>query len=98
MANPDDASITKTIITLGHALNLKVIAEGVETMDHQEFLTDEGCDEVQGFRYSKPIPEVEFMEFINNYSGDLKDFWSVIIYRESWKSCRDALIVYSWNL
>lgn len=72
--NADDAAIAKTIISLGHSLNLKVIAEGVETREHQQFLQDEGCDEVQGFRYSKPVPEDEFWQFVQNYNGDLDAF------------------------
>ena len=48
--------IARTIITLGHSLNLQVIAEGVETSDHEAFLREEGCDEVQGFKYSQPLP------------------------------------------
>ena len=71
---PDDASITQTIITLGHSLNLSVIAEGVETIEHEQFLINEGCDEVQGFRYSKAIPHDEFVEFCKNYNGDLASF------------------------
>lgn len=70
----DDASIAKTIIALGHSLNLKVIAEGVETTEHENFLIREGCDEVQGFRYSKAIPNDKFIEFCKNYNGDLKSF------------------------
>ncbi len=72
--NADDAAITKTIVALGHSLNLKIIAEGVETRDHEEFLRVEGCDEVQGFRYSKPVPEDIFIAFIKNYDGDLSSF------------------------
>ncbi len=72
--NPDDASITRTIITLGHSLNLKVIAEGVETIDHEKMLQQYNCDEVQGFRYSKPVPKDQFVEFIKNYTGDLSYF------------------------
>jgi diguanylate cyclase (GGDEF)-like protein len=72
--NPDDAAITRTIVALGHSLNLKIIAEGVETRDHESFLMSEGCDEVQGFRYSKPVPEEEFIEFLKNYKGDLTSF------------------------
>jgi diguanylate cyclase (GGDEF)-like protein len=71
---PDDASITKTIITLGHSLNLKVIAEGVETQEHEAFLLKEKCDEVQGFRYSKAIPNDKFIEFCKNYNGKLSSF------------------------
>ena len=72
--NADDAAITRTIISLAHSLNLKVIAEGVETIDHEQFLAEQGCDEVQGFRYSKPIPEDEFTEFAKNYNGELDSF------------------------
>ena len=70
----DNASIARTIINLGHSLNLKVIAEGVETKEHEDFLINEGCDEVQGYRYSKPIPAEDLFEFAKNYNGDLKSF------------------------
>ncbi len=71
LSNSDDMAITKTIINLGHSLGLSVIAEGVETFEHENFLKHEGCDEVQGFRYSKAIPENEFLQFIRTYAGDL---------------------------
>ncbi len=70
----DDAAIARTIVRLGHSLNLKVIAEGVETRDHETFLVEEGCDEVQGFRYSRPVPNEKFIEFAVNYKGDLSAF------------------------
>lgn len=72
--NHDDASIARTIVRLGHSLNLKVIAEGVETKDHETFLIEEGCDEVQGFRYAKPLPDEKFYEFAKSYKGDLSAF------------------------
>ncbi len=72
--NPDDAAIARTIVRLGHSLNLKVIAEGVETKDHEAFLLAEECDEVQGFRYSKPIIIDEFNEFAMGYNGKLSSF------------------------
>jgi diguanylate cyclase (GGDEF)-like protein len=72
--NPDDASITRTIIRLAHSLNLKVIAEGVETKEHESFLSEEGCDEVQGFRYSRPVPPDKFFSLLSGYSGDLSYF------------------------
>jgi diguanylate cyclase (GGDEF)-like protein len=72
--NADDASITKTIIALGHALNLIIIAEGVETAEHEQFLLKEGCDEVQGFRYSKPVPHEDFIAFCKQYDGKLSSF------------------------
>lgn len=72
--NPDDASIARTIVGLGHSLNLKVIAEGVETKDHENFLKGEGCDEVQGYRYARPMPGDKFLEFLAGYNGDLSVF------------------------
>ena len=72
--DPNDASITKTIIALGRSLSLKVIAEGVETKDHEIFLIEQDCDEVQGFRYSRPVPEEEFLKFLNNYTNDFSYF------------------------
>lgn len=72
--NPDDASIARTIIALGNALNLRVLAEGVETEDHQKFLMDEGCSEVQGFRYARPMPKDEFFAFCKKYNGKLSQF------------------------
>ena len=74
LTNEDDAAIARTIVRLGHSLNLKVIAEGVETKEHEQFLLNENCDEVQGFRYSKPIPKDEFWEFAKTYTGDLSSF------------------------
>lgn len=74
LTNVDDAAIAKTIINLGHSLNLKVIAEGVETLEHEKFLAEHGCDEVQGFRYSKPIPKDDFWKFTSGYEGSLDSF------------------------
>jgi diguanylate cyclase (GGDEF)-like protein/PAS domain S-box-containing protein len=54
--DPDDATITQAVISMAHSLNLKVIAEGVETEAQLEFLQRYGCDEVQGYLYSRPVP------------------------------------------
>jgi diguanylate cyclase (GGDEF)-like protein len=72
--NRDDASIARTIVALGHSLSLRVIAEGVETKEHEAFLMREGCDEVQGYRYSRPIPNDKFIDFVNGYQGDITTF------------------------
>jgi diguanylate cyclase (GGDEF)-like protein len=72
--NPDDAAIARTIVALGHSLNLKVIAEGVETKEHESFLMAQKCDEVQGYRYSRPIPVDKFDEFARSYNGNIASF------------------------
>jgi diguanylate cyclase (GGDEF)-like protein len=54
-----DMSIIKTIITLGHSLGLKLIAEGVENHDQLSMLKDFGCEEVQGYLFAKPQPHTE---------------------------------------
>ena len=57
---PDAVTLVKTMITLGHDLRLRVVAEGVETNEQLEILRELGCDEWQGYLRSKPLPEVEF--------------------------------------
>jgi EAL domain-containing protein (putative c-di-GMP-specific phosphodiesterase class I) len=51
-----DAVIVDSIISLGHNLKLKVVAEGVETEQQMDYLLEHGCDEVQGFLLSRPLP------------------------------------------
>lgn len=58
------AVIARTILALGKALNLNVIAEGVETAAHHAFIRKEGCQEYQGYLFSKPLPELELEDFI----------------------------------
>ena len=59
----DDAAIVKAVIQLGHALQLAVIAEGVETTGQRDFLHRHGCDQVQGYLVSHPLPASEFAKF-----------------------------------
>jgi EAL domain-containing protein (putative c-di-GMP-specific phosphodiesterase class I) len=51
----DDASIALAIISLAHSLKLKVVAEGVETQAQLEFLKAQGCDEMQGYYFARPL-------------------------------------------
>jgi EAL domain-containing protein (putative c-di-GMP-specific phosphodiesterase class I) len=57
-----DKEIVKTIITLAHNLNMRVIAEGIETEDHLHFLQRHHCDEGQGYFFSRPIPGDELID------------------------------------
>jgi diguanylate cyclase (GGDEF)-like protein len=63
-SDPDDAAITTALIAMGHALGLKVVAEGVETDPHQALLRKQGCDEMQGYLFSRPIPADRFAEYL----------------------------------
>ncbi|OGB55221.1 MAG: hypothetical protein A3F71_06235 [Burkholderiales bacterium RIFCSPLOWO2_12_FULL_64_33] len=56
LAGDDGASIVRAVIQLGHNLQLAVIAEGVETAAERDFLEKSGCDEAQGYLYSRPVP------------------------------------------
>lgn len=67
----DDSSIVEAIITIAHRLNLRVIAEGVESKRQLEFLKKEKCDAIQGFYITKPIPYVELMDFLEYWHEDL---------------------------
>ncbi len=60
----DDLSIVKAIVSLGHSLSMKVIAEGVETKEQLLKLQENNCDEIQGFYLSRPISPKKFAEFM----------------------------------
>ena len=62
--SPHDTAIIRSIITLAHSLDLKVIAEGVETEQQLEFLREHECDEVQGYLFSKPVPADIFTQLL----------------------------------
>src|ERR1035441_9745857 len=63
-SRPEDASIVRAIVSLAHSLNLKVVAEGVETAAQLDFLNTAGCDEYQGYHFSRPLPAADFERLI----------------------------------
>lgn len=73
ITNPKNATLVKTIIAMAHQLNLKAIAEGVETKEHLSFLQRNLCDKVQGYLFSKPVPAEELEENFADIESIIRD-------------------------
>lgn len=66
--NPKDSALVNAIISIAQKLDLKIVAEGVETDEQLEFLKSHGCDEWQGYLCSRPVPLSEFRKLLKNRS------------------------------
>jgi diguanylate cyclase (GGDEF)-like protein len=66
----DDAAIVDAVISLAHSLRLRVIAEGVETDEQLDYLRRRGCDEVQGFLYSRPLPVADIEAWLREFNSE----------------------------
>ncbi len=69
----NDAAIVASIVALAHNLKLSVIAEGVETADQLDYLRREGCDQMQGYYFSKPLPAEKFEALVRERQGAAVD-------------------------
>ncbi|MDE1462847.1 putative bifunctional diguanylate cyclase/phosphodiesterase [Spartinivicinus poritis] len=70
LEDEENATIVRAIIQLSKSLNLSVIAEGVETVEQEAYIIEQGCQEGQGYYYSKPVSEEQFQQFIKkNYKA-----------------------------
>lgn len=67
------AAIVRSTVILAHSLNIPVLAEGVETAEHVDFLRNEGCEQVQGFFFGKPVPQAEIDSLVNHDRFILQD-------------------------
>ena len=81
----DNQAITKAIVSMAHSLNLKVVAEGVETLDQMQQLYGYGCDEVQGYFISPPLPPDEFSQILCQRHNMLRIPLSI-------KDCADGVL------
>lgn len=63
--NENDKVIVQTIIAMGHSFGLKIVAEGVETLEQKEFLMQQGCDLLQGYFSSRPLPADQLLELLH---------------------------------
>jgi diguanylate cyclase (GGDEF)-like protein len=63
-ASRDDGAIVEAIVAMAHSLELKVVAEGVETQEQSDFLHKLGCDQIQGYLFSKPVPSAEIVALL----------------------------------
>ena len=66
ITEPDAAAIIRAVVGIGQSLGMSIVAEGVETVEQLEAVRREGCNEVQGFLFSKPLPAAEARAFVAN--------------------------------
>jgi EAL domain-containing protein (putative c-di-GMP-specific phosphodiesterase class I) len=71
LENQDDAAIVETIISLSQTLKMMNIAEGVETQEQLDCLKQKGCEAIQGYLFSRPLPADDFMAFYTQHQKQL---------------------------
>ena len=71
-----DAAITRAIVAMAHSFGMSVIAEGVETLEQLDFLRTLGCEEFQGYLFSKPVPAAEAVKCFAGFTPPTAPLWS----------------------
>jgi diguanylate cyclase (GGDEF)-like protein len=71
--DPESAAIVRAIVTMSRGMGMTTTMEGVETVEQLGFATDEGCDQVQGFLISRPLPAGDFRRFLSRGADHLPD-------------------------
>jgi len=71
--NAEAEAILVSIIQLGKALGMTIVAEGIETIEQIRFLQAHGCDRMQGYFISRPLHETDLSRFLDNFQGNSGD-------------------------
>ena len=69
LSNVHDSAIVRAVLSMANSMNLRVIAEGVETREQLEYLYEHSCDEAQGYYLSRPIPGAAIAEMFAEFNG-----------------------------
>lgn len=65
--SPKAKHVVRAVVNMAHSMDLKLVAEGIETKEEIDGMYEEGIDYIQGYYYSKPLPMDEFVEFLQNF-------------------------------
>jgi len=68
----EDSAIAIAVIALAHGLNLRVVAEGVETAEQAAFLSEQGCDIIQGYLLSRPLPPAAMRDWLAQHASSIQ--------------------------
>lgn len=78
--DPDGKAIVLTILSMAKSLNLNVVAEGVETKEQLDFLKEHGCNEIQGYYFSRPLSANDFEQFLDNNANNFFKYSTEFVY------------------